>query len=146
MAESANQLAFPIFVCTTAFVYWLYEKYLAYLTRVEVNFVMTNGDCRCDSSRRNPYCQSQFCSSNLLAKIIKKINNAEKEIYFAIYRLNNDQLINCLLRAASRRIKVNILMDGSSFDNKDNNYTNIKKLVVAGKWTIICNYYMYIYI
>lgn len=97
------------------FVKWLYDKYQDFNTRIEVHFVMVNDPdcCNVYNTRSSVQCNSKYCKIKLMKKIQKEIESARKSIDIAMYTFSNRQLLNSILDAHRRRVKVRIIIDKS---------------------------------
>lgn len=113
MAEESLLAAFLLLVIIV--VKLLYDKYQDFNTRIEVHFVMVNDpDCCNAYNTRSPIkCNSKYCKIKLMKKIQKKIESAQKSIDIAMYTFSNRQLLNSILIAYRRRVKVRIIIDKS---------------------------------
>lgn len=112
MMAEANFLAFLLLVII--FVKWLYDKYQDFNTRIEVHFVMVNDpDCCNAYVRSSVKCNSKYCKIKLMKKMQREIESARKSIDIAMYTFSNRQLLNSILNAYRRRVKVRIIMDKS---------------------------------
>lgn len=113
MTEASCFAAFLLLVII--FVKLLYDKYQDFNTRIEVHFVMVNDpDCCNAYNTRSPIkCNSKYCKIKLMKKIQKKIESAQKSIDIAMYTFSNRQLLNSILNACRRRVKVRIIIDKS---------------------------------
>lgn len=104
----------------------------------EVSFVMNESDCECNPSDSYKTCHSKYCRNNLKLKIKNKIDEALKEILIAMYTLTNDDLIDSILNAKKRGVKIRIIVDKSTSENGQN-LSNIRKLTDEGTSLLAIN-------
>lgn len=110
---------YPLLILVVVLGKLLYDKYLHYQdivnTSIEVFFVMMDDPDCCNSYRHRSVdgCNSKYCKEKLMIKILQKINSARDSIDIAMYTFSNQQLVNSIMNARMRRVKIRIIMDKS---------------------------------
>lgn len=99
--------------------FWWY--YYCVRTIIDVRFVRVD-DCR---NLKNPnnhriLCKNKYCAVKLMNKILRAIRSAENSIDIAMFNFTNQQLIQCVLRASNRGVKIRVLMDKSMLKSNEN--------------------------
>lgn len=118
MADQSG-IWYPLLMLVAVLGKLLYDQYLHYQdivnTSIEVFFVMMDDPDCCNSYRNRSVdgCNSKYCKEKLMIKILQKINSARHSIDIAMYNFSNKQLVNSIMNARMRRVKIRIIMDKS---------------------------------
>lgn len=113
--------------------YDLYNKFTK--SQHDIYFVMM-GDPACCNPYANPGSSNnckRYCIGKLLMNLTDRINSAKSSMCIAMYNFSNHRIADCVLRAHRRGVKIRLLIDKSTCENKDNK-TQAKRLKNAGKF------------
>lgn len=99
--------------------FWWY--YYCVRTVIDVRFVRVD-DCRNlkNSNNHSIVCKNKYCAVKLMNEILRAIRSAENSIDIAMFNFTNHQLIQCVLRASNRGVKIRVLMDKSMLKSNEN--------------------------
>lgn len=128
--ETFGVLCIP-FLCV--YLKEIYDDY--FRINVETCFVMIN-DPNCFCNLKNSIfsldCQSEYCVSKLLLKIISKIDEAKKSIDIAVFTFTNEELAYQIIKAHERGVAIRVIVDKSVYE-KRSNHSQLSQLIDAGK-------------